>query len=655
VLSSGRRRNAAIAGALALSAACALLAARAWITAAHPVPAWGAAGDPGTLLALKLDGWITGLLRFPAAALLWEWLPAILFGVGLWLLLGNGARRLKLPRLLPAVIVAGASALVLAAGSFAALGCFNGIPHVQDAIAYDFQARVFASGRLWAPAPGHPEFFRTDFLVDEGGRWYAQYPPGQSTLLALGVLARAPWVVNPLLCALSAVFVYLAAAEVYGRRTAFLALGFFSLSPFVWFMAGERMSHPGTLFWLSAALAAFAPALAGKPRPFPGWRALAGGVLLGLAVSTRPLCGAAVALPLLLGALAGHKPAARALAAALGAAVGALPLLAFNAATTGLPWRFGYEALWGTSGWGFGQSQWGPPHTPAEGFRHLLHNWDAAAKYLYEWPVPSLLPLLGLVFLPRLERMDRVLIGTLAALSLAYVPYFFQDHCLGPRFLFAGMPAFVILSARGLPRLGMTLARRRGLALRSGLRAAVIAAGLCTVVGIAANLPALLAWYGRDFWGVGPGVDRAVRARGLRNAVVLIRDHPHARKQELVLRGVSRRTAQGAVELLDSRWTDRQTAAAASLAELEARLEAAMNDPRRSHFRHGPIWRDARGPAACARAGLALNTPWPERQAVIYATDLGARNRLLLQDFPGRKPWLYTGEGRLVPMPPHSP
>jgi hypothetical protein len=246
--------------------------------------------------------------------------------------------------------------------------------------------------------------------------------------------------------------------------------------------------------------------------------------------------------------------------------------------------------------------------------------------------------------------MDRALIALPAALSLAYLPYFFHDFCLGPRFLYAGMPAFAILSARGLQGAGLAVARRWKRSPRRGLAAVTQVAAICVAAGLVVNLPPLLLWYGADFWGVGPSLVDEVRARGIHNAVVFIRDHPHARKQELLLLGVSRPTAQAAVEVLDGAWVDGEMEAARRLPgdaasyarRLEERLAAATLDPSRSRFRTEPIWRDPRGRSSNVHLGFLANTPWPERQDVIYALDLGERNRVLIEAHPERAAWLYA-------------
>lgn len=42
---------------------------------------------------------------------------------------------------------------------------FQGIPHVTDAISHLFQAKIFALGKLWAPAPLFQAFFPIQYLL----------------------------------------------------------------------------------------------------------------------------------------------------------------------------------------------------------------------------------------------------------------------------------------------------------------------------------------------------------------------------------------------------------------------------------------------------------------------------------------------------------
>ncbi len=70
-------------------------------------------------------------------------------------------------------------------------------PHLVDTIAQLFQARIFTSGQLTAPAPHELEFFAASHLVEHEGRWFSQYPPGHPALLAFGLIVRNPLAGQP--------------------------------------------------------------------------------------------------------------------------------------------------------------------------------------------------------------------------------------------------------------------------------------------------------------------------------------------------------------------------------------------------------------------------------------------------------------------------
>lgn len=664
-----------------------VLLARTWIMLGHSIPI-GPLGDAVVLRENKLNGWLhAGRIlgwwtwHFLAAAVLWEWVPALLFAGGLWCWLRSGARLSFWPRIgtfRPAAI---AFALLLAITAGISWFCFDGIPHVQDSMAQQFQAEIFASGRISAPLPQHPEFFPSEFMVQHGGRWFNQYPPVHAALLAVGVLLGLPWLVNPLLGAASALLIYLAARQAYGRSLGGAALALACVCPFLWFMSGERMNHATSLFWTAVALALLAPALRREPRRLSVNRLGFAGLALGLGVATRPLCGVAVAVPMLAGliwptvAIAGGQWLSawvgrlrdcrrELLLCGLGMLVGVLPLLAFNAATTGSPLVSGYQLLWGASGWGFGSSQWGPPHTLRRGLEAAFANWDAAGKYLFEWPIPCLVPLAGLAFLRRLTRMDRVLLGMLALLTLAYIPYFFQDLCFGPRFLYAGLPAFLTLTARGLRGLGLLWARRERIHPRAGVSAVARAAALCSLIGLVANGPMLAQWYAGSYWGTSSQLIHLVQGQGIHHAVVFIRDYNRERGYELRSRGVSYRTAQGALETLRERWIDQQIRTADYLPGtdmqrtewLERELKYAVEHPVFSRRRLHPPWIDYQGFSSSFNWGFCADTPDPPAQDVVYALHFDpVKDQELMADFPGRSAWLWDWDWsrekfRLRPM-----
>jgi hypothetical protein len=79
-----------------------------------------------------------------------------------------------------------------------AVRVFEAVPHVEDEMAYVWQAKVFAHGQLTAPTPPNPKSMQVPFVVDANGRRFAKYPPGWPMLLAFGLLLGIRTWVNPL-------------------------------------------------------------------------------------------------------------------------------------------------------------------------------------------------------------------------------------------------------------------------------------------------------------------------------------------------------------------------------------------------------------------------------------------------------------------------
>lgn len=133
---------------------------------------------------------------------------------------------------------------------------FDGAPGTYDGCMYMFQARLFSHGMLTAQTPPEPQFF-TYPLIILSDKWYTQFPPGFPGILTLGVLLRIPWLVNPLLGALTIAGIYLIANELYGRRTAKLSALLACASSFFLFMSSEFLAHTSTLFFITTAFLSF--------------------------------------------------------------------------------------------------------------------------------------------------------------------------------------------------------------------------------------------------------------------------------------------------------------------------------------------------------------------------------------------------------------
>ncbi|HEX8995141.1 MAG TPA: glycosyltransferase family 39 protein [Ktedonobacterales bacterium] len=359
-----------------------------------------------------------------------------------------------------------------------ALAQYLALPHIYDASAYLFGAKLFAEGRLWAPAPALADYFPGPFMVIQNGKWFPQYEPGTALTLALGVRLGAPWLIEPLMGTLALLGVGLIARRLYNRRVATLAVLLGAVSPFYSYLAASYLSHAVALCYLVWGFWALLRAL-GDARGRGGrWYLPLAGLLWLMASLTRDTT-AIFAVVAAGGALwlawRGDWPALRdptwrewgaPLAALLG--VGALGLavyLGYNAALTGSPFITPRMLFFPGDHYGFGQGVgFYGQHTLAAGFVNLDELLTSLAISLYGWPFYLTLAFLLIPLLTRRAvAADVVMLVGAAALTFAFIGYFYPGIYLGPRYLFEALPFLLILTARGLISLAETGLEARAL------------------------------------------------------------------------------------------------------------------------------------------------------------------------------------------------
>ena len=440
----------------------------------------------------------------------------------------------------------GAAALMLTA--LVASFVLERIPHVQDSVTYLFQAETLALGRLWVPAPAIPEFFAQEFILARDGMWFGKYTPGWPLLLALGVLADAPWLVSPVLAAITVTLTYLAGRRMYGGGVAALAAILMLFSPFFLLMSGEMMAHPAGLLWTTTLLYAAVviwqrgDGLGSQRSDAPGWQRghalawLLAGLALGMLFITRQLTALGVGLaPLIVLGLAGLRaPRLLPRYAAL-FLVGAAPPIAYllyvNTVFTGSPLGNTYE-LW----WDFDRIGFGPTvgmhggHDLANGLANTFANLQELLRHLHGWPAYLTL---ALAFVPvavaSRNRWDWMLLGSAAGLILAYVFYWADGIMYGPRYYYESLTALTLLTARGcalVADLPMRVYRRAETADVKRLLTARPAVLVLLIGVIAGNvlgyLPAIVG-ASRGYNGVSRARLDVVEQAGLANAVVFVR------------------------------------------------------------------------------------------------------------------------------------
>ena len=576
------------------------------------------------------------------------------------------ARRLRaVPR--PSGTVAALVLVAVALGVYALVATlvFSRRPLLIDEVIQLFQARILEAGRLWLPSTGHPELVGSMHLVDQGGRVYGQFPIGGPAFLAAGDAFGAAWLVGPVCgaIAVAAFIVFLRAAEP-SRATRWGAAALFALAPFTVFQAASHMNHGFALAALLVATAALARVVtADGPRP---WLALVSGLGYGIAATIRPTDALAFALPAGVWYLARAVRDRRRLPDLLASGVGvALPMLVLfwvNRATTGSAVLFGYEVLWGKAhNLGFHRAPWGPVHTPLRGLELINIYLLRLQTYLFEAPVPSLVPVLAaLALAPAFGALDRLLLTTAGLLLGLYFAYWHDGFFLGPRFLYPLAPILALWTAR-LP--GLVRSRfGRGFAYRFVLAGFAVAA----VMALAFQAPQRARQYRNGLFTMRWNADSVAAADGVRGALVLVRE---SWGSQVIARlwglGVSRAETEWLYRTVDvceldwgvtrvEREGRRGAAAVAALAPLtrdSARVVATPFSPDVSE-RYLP---GARYPAPCAaavredREGFTLYTPLTLMRygSNVYVRDLHAQDTVALRLWPGRPIWLVRPSGSI--------
>ncbi len=546
-----------------------------------------------------------------------------------------------------------------------ALLVFDGRALHIDEIVQLLSARSYAAGRVAERADLDPAFRTIMHLVEREGRVFGHFPPGGPAWLALGELIHLPWLAGPLAGALAVVAFGLVLRVVEPTpaiRGAALLL--FAFAPFVLFMAGSHMNHAPALMWALFGVAATLRAGPGAPpdgAPAPGQWVLgvAGGLAFGMAAATRPPDALAWAGAAGLWLLSRRALSPRlALGGLVGLAVPIAGVLAVNAATTGAPLRFAYELAWGPGvGLGFHDTPWGPGHTPLRGLELLNLYLLRLNVYLFEAPVPGLVPALAaLAFSRRLERGDGLLLGAAGLLLGVYFAYWHDGFYLGPRFVYGLVPVAALWTARLPSRLG--LSRATGGVWRRTLAFAGIAA---VATAVAIGIPERARQHARGLAPLRWDADEAADQAGVRNAVVFVQESWGAQLlARLLALGVPAPAAERVYRNLDTcrleeAVTGLEAESVRGLAAVE-RLEPLLADSARlvpstlSPDRTERMLPGATYGRVCVQrfredqAGMTLLAPHllSRRPDLLFVRNLHQRNAGLLARHPGKAVFLLT-------------
>lgn len=363
-------------------------------------------------------------------------------------------------------------AAVIAAAAIS-LWVFEGLPHIEDEMAYTWQAKLIARGRLTLPTPEPcPNCFLVPFVVDHNGLRFGKYPLGWPTLLAAGELLDVRHLVNPLLAGITVWLMYLLVKRLTNERIALLGAFLTAASPFFLMNSGSLLAHPWSLLLTVAFCLAWLDAFTDcNPRlPVRIARSLptvTAALALGVLALTRPLTAVGVAIPFVVHAIVilirGDGATRKRLISFCILTAGVASLhFAWQFAVTGDPLLNPYTLWWHYDTLGFG-----PGVGLQEGGYQLQDAVDNAAFSLnvgsgdlFGWTGFSWLFLpFGLIAL-RQNRKGWLIIGLLPTLVITYGLYWIGSWLFGPRYYYEALPSPVLLTAAGIAWLAGRLPRR---------------------------------------------------------------------------------------------------------------------------------------------------------------------------------------------------
>jgi len=351
------------------------------------------------------------------------------------------------------------SSLAVLASAFITERVYERIPHLEDELAYVWQARTVASGHLTLPTPPNPDSFLVPFVVDFDGQRFSKYPLGWPVVLGLGIILGLRDWVNPLLAGLGVWLTYRLGTKVFGRTVGLIAAGLTVTSPFMLLNSGSLLSHPWGLV-LSAAFAlawldAFRPD--SQPRVPPWLATLSAALVMGVFVLSRPFTASGIALPFVIHGLyllVRSDQATRRRLLVFAVLVTLLTGLHFiwQYSLTGDALLNPYTLCWSYDKLGFGPGHGVVPygHTIKQALFDARFGLRVGASDLFGWGRFSWIFLPFGLWAMRRNRSAWLITSVFPSLVIIYLAYWVNAWLYGPRYYYEGLYSLTLVTAAGI-------------------------------------------------------------------------------------------------------------------------------------------------------------------------------------------------------------
>jgi 4-amino-4-deoxy-L-arabinose transferase-like glycosyltransferase len=351
------------------------------------------------------------------------------------------------------------SLLAVAAAFFVHDRVFERMAHLEDEMAYVWEAQTISGGHISQPSPPGRKSFLVPFVVDYNGVRFGKYPLGWPLVLALGEVSGFRFLINPLLSGLGVWLIYCLGKKVFGQTVGLLA-GFLTLtSPFFLMNSGSLLSHPMGLVLSTLFVLAWMDAFCDRDYARKWVATLVAAFALGGLALTRPYTALAVGFPFAIHGiylLISGDWLIRQRLIIMGIMLISLSSLhlVWQYALTGDPFLNPYTLWWEYDkagfGPGFGHRESG--HTINQAWINTRHSLQVGSMDLFGWGRYSWIFLpFGLLAVIR-DRNWRALlpISVLPTLVVIYLAYWIGSSLFGPRYFYEGLYSLTLLSGVGI-------------------------------------------------------------------------------------------------------------------------------------------------------------------------------------------------------------
>ncbi len=270
---------------------------------------------------------------------------------------------------------------------------FERLPHLEDEVAYLYQAKIFSRFDLVIDTPQPRRAYWQPFVVDHDGKRFSKYTPGWSGLLSIGIHLGQTWVINAFFAALTVALTFKLGSSLFNRDVGLIAAGLIAFSPMALLLNASLMGHTSALFFTTLFMLAYFKLE--KTHKIP-WGILAG-LALGCVVILRPLTAIGIGTPFIiwsgirvLNGLFDRKLLQTLLPLVVLSIftliiASAVPI--YNNATTGDPTRNLYTFVWDYDQLGFGECCGRNGHTLERAVRHARFDLSLTAADTFGWQI----------------------------------------------------------------------------------------------------------------------------------------------------------------------------------------------------------------------------------------------------------------------------